>query len=87
MEAMSPAENGRRGDSKGLAGMHEDAITKTSTGSVSHTSSSQCTPSVPEHVGDLVRIGHDAVVPWASTARANSSTISFDDSMCTCASM
>ena len=86
-DSRSPIESGRRGDSKRLAGTHDDAITQTSSGTSSQTSSSQWMPSVPSTFAISCGSATTAVVPWASTARANSSTISFDDSMCTCASM
>ena len=44
---MSPSESAARGDSNGLAGTHEGAITSTSSGRPSQASSSQCTPSAP----------------------------------------
>ena len=53
----------------------------------SQTSSSQCTPSVPSTFAISCGSATTAVVPNGSTSRANSSTSSFDDSRCMCASM
>ena len=77
----------RRGDSNDDAGTHDGAMKYTSTGSPSHASASQCTPSVPSTLAISCGSATTAVVPNGRTSRANSSTMSFDDSMCTCASM
>ena len=53
----------------------------------SQTSISQCTPSVPRTFAISCGSATTAVVPNGSTSRANSSTSSFDDSRCMCASM
>ena len=79
--------SGRRGDSKREAGTHDEAMKKTSSGSPSQTSSSQWTPSVPSTFAISCGSATTAVVPSGSTSRANSSTSSFDDSRCMCASM
>ena len=51
------------------------------------TSISQCTPSVPRTFAISCGSATTEVVPNGSTSRANSSTSSFDDSRCMCASM
>ena len=87
IDSMSPSVNGRRGVSNGLAGTHDGAITNTSSGTPSQASSSQCTPSVPSTFAISCGSQTIAVVPCAITSRANSATVSFDDSMCMWASM
>ena len=84
---MSPGVNGLRGDSNCDAGTQDEAMTKTSSGRSVQQSSSQWMPSVPSTLAISWGSATTAVVPCASTARANSSTISFDDSMCMWASM
>ena len=84
--SMSPVVNGRRGDSKREAGTHDEAMTKTSSGMSSQQSRSQWMPSVPSTFAISWGSATTAVVPWARTARANSSTMSLDDSMCMWAS-
>ena len=59
---------------------------KTSSGRSPQTSSSQCTPSVPSTLAISCGSATTVVVPSGSTSRANSSTSSFDDSRCMCAS-
>ena len=76
----------RRGDSNLDAGTHDDAMNQTSSGIRPQTSSSQCTPSVPSTFAISCGSATTAVVPNGSTSRANSSTSSFDDSRCMCAS-
>jgi hypothetical protein len=87
MDAMSPGVNGAAGRLEGARGDagrgHHEDLERQRLADVEQP----VDPVRPEHVGDLVRIETTAVVPCARTARANSSTISFDDSMCTCASM
>ena len=75
-----------RGDSNALAGTHEDAITQTSSGTSSQTSSSQWMPSVPSTLAISCGSRRRGRAVREHDARANSSTISLDDSMCTCAS-
>ena len=84
--SRSPGVSSRRGDSNRDAGTHDDAITQTSSGTSSHASSSQCTPSVPSTFAISCGSATTAVVPRGSTSRANSSTSSLDDSRCMCAS-
>ena len=84
---MSPVVSSRRGDSKPLAGTHDGAITYTVSGSPSVASSSQWTPSEPSTFATSCGSQTTAVVPCGSTARANSAGVSFEDSMCMCASM
>ncbi len=62
-DSRSPTESGRRGDSKRLAGTHEGAITQTSSGTSSHTSSSQWMPSVPSTFAISCGSATTAVVP------------------------
>src|SRR5229473_7656914 len=85
--SMSPVVNGRRGDSKRDAGTQEDAMTYTSRGRSVQQSRSQWMPSVPSTLAISCGSATTAVVPCASTARANSSTISLEDSMCMWASI
>ena len=80
-------DSARRGDSKLEAGTHDEAMNQTSSGIRPQTSSSQCTPSVPSTFAISCGSATTAVVPNGSTSRANSSTSSFDDSRCMCASM
>ena len=84
---MSPVVSSCRGDSNPLAGTHEGAITNTLSGRPSDASSIQCTPSEPSTLATSCGSQTIAVVPWGSTARANSAGVSLLDSMCTCASM
>src|SRR5581483_1414708 len=84
--SRSPVVSARRGDSKREAGTDEDAMNHTSSGIRPQTSSSQCTPSVPSTFAISCGSATTAVVPNGSTSRANSSTSSFDDSRCMCAS-
>ncbi len=79
--------NGLRGDSNREAGTHEDAVKKTSSGRSSHTSTNQCTPSVPSTFAISCGSATTAVVPSGKTRRANSDGSSFDVSRWTCASM
>ena len=83
----SPAVSGRRGDSKADAGTHDDAVKYTSRGRPEQTSSSQWMPSVPRTFAISCGSATTAVVPIGNTRRANSSTSSFVDSRCMCASM
>ena len=84
---MSAGSSGPMGDSKSLAGTHEGAITNTSSGRPSDASSIHSTPSRPSTLATSCGSVTTAVVPCGTTARANSVGVSFDDSMCTCASM
>ena len=56
-------------------------------GRPSEASSIQCTPSEPSTLATSCGSHTIAVVPWGSTARANSAGVSLEDSTCTCASM
>ena len=60
---------------------------KTSSCSPADASISQCTPSTPSTLAISCGSATTAVVPNGSTSRASSSTSSFTDSMCMCASM
>ena len=78
-DSRSPIESGRRGDSKRLAGTHDDAITQTSSGTSSQTSSSQWMPSVPSTFAISCGIGDDARscrarAPRGRTRRPSAST-------------
>src|SRR5215472_15871415 len=84
---MAPTPSSCLGDSNDEAGMQEGAITKTSRGSASSVSSSQWTPSEPSTLPISWGSATMAVVPRGTTARVNWSGVSFDDSMCTWASM
>ena len=79
--------SGRRGDSKGDAGTHDGAMKNTSSWSPDVASSSQWTPSTPSTLAISCGSATTAVVPSGSTSRANSSTMSFTDSRCMCASI
>ena len=85
--SRSPGVKGRRGDSNCDAGTQEDAVKKTSSGSVSHTSTSQWTPSVPSTFAISCGSATTAVVPSGRTRRANSDGSSFEVSRCMWASM
>ena len=76
-----------RGDSSALAGTHEEAIAYTRSGSPALASSSQCAPSTPSTLASSCGSHTTAVVPRATTTRANSAGSSIEDSMCTWASM
>ena len=58
-DSRSPIESGRRGDSKRLAGTHDDAITQTSSGTSSQHVEQPVDAVGAEHVRDLVRVGDD----------------------------
>ena len=60
---------------------------KTSSWSPADASSSQCTPSTPRTFAISCGSATTVVVPSGRTSRANSSTMSFTDSRCMCASM
>ena len=85
--SRSPGVSSRRGDSNDDAGTHDDAMKKTSSGSPSVASISQCTPSVPSTFAISCGSATTAVVPSGRTRRANASGRSFDDSRCMWASM
>ena len=86
-DSRSPGARARRGDSNGDAGTHDGAMKKTSSWRSADASSSQWTPSVPSTFAISCGSATTAVVPSGSTRRANSSTSSFTDSRCMCASM
>ena len=85
--SRSPGARARRGDSNGDAGTHDGAMKNTSSWRSADASSSQWTPSVPSTFAISCGSATTAVVPSGSTRRANSSTSSFTDSRCMCASM
>ena len=60
---MSPGVNGRRGDSNDDAGTHDEAMTNTSSGTLSQQSSSQWMPSVPSTLATSCGSATTAVVP------------------------
>jgi hypothetical protein len=86
MPSISASSSGPRGDSYGLAGTHEGAITKTFSGTFSAASRSQCTPCAPTTFASSCGSQTIVVVPRASTISAKRSSVSSDDSMCTCES-
>src|SRR5262245_59476998 len=85
--SRSPSASGRRGDSNADAGTHDGAMKNTSSWRSAEASWSQWTPSEPRTFAISCGSATTAVVPSGSTRRANSSTSSFTDSRCMCASM
>ena len=85
--SRSPAVSARRGDSNGEAGTQDGAMKKISSWRSADASSSQWTPSTPSTFAISCGSATTAVVPSGRTSRANSSTSSFTDSRCMCASM
>ena len=73
--------------SSGEAGTQEDAIAYTSSGVASDIRRSIRIPSTPRTLPISCGSATTVVVPWGSTARANSPGRSLVDSMCMCPSM
>ena len=82
----SAAENAAPALSKGDAGTHDDAATPKVNGIFSAASTSARIPSRPATLAISCGSAATAVVPFGNTALTYSSTQSFDDSKCMCAS-